>query len=678
VCEPRLQVIIYDSDWNPQNDSQAMARCHRIGQTQHVKVYRLITRNSYEATMFERATRKLSLEQAVLGGEAVAMASSGRQRDANELERMIRLGAAAVLSHDSETLTCGNDADADANAFMQSSIEELLHSHTRTVEVSDVGFGFGAPTAAVGPGGYELDVNAEDFWEHVLPGFRSPDKLLATLHDPDGPIQRLKQINSTKVRRRDADRVDHERVQLSQRRDEFMEDVACLVEFLTGSKGSDSAVDDNVLVLARSDLEKTSKLLTLISSLVSAFTEAQIGLAESWLTKLEGRRVRSCRVERTVGYASADAESSDTGSDDASVSDADIFGDGGGTGSRSVMLRKAADEEFSEEHEDDYFHENEDDLDSEGSKVGKKRRKAGNVSSSRRFAANSTTTSLTDICALCEDGGLLIVCDGPCNRAFHLECVHLTETPDASEWHCPDCRMKSHLCLICGEVGADANAKYEIEMWMNDAASGFVRKCSMNKCGRFYHKKSVGCCYRSFCRGIVLIFVLMHFRCLEDVDLVLWSSTLGSFRCPQHYCCGCSVSGDSAFMMQCTRCPVAYHVSCVPKEMHPFMHRLNRKAIVCPVHDNRSGKSVLDLLSGRGKAVPRKRAPDARVNASGQEELFCVCRKAPRRDGKESWIACDSCEGWFHPKCVGLTQEDVEDIESYICDACRYWSRLCE
>jgi hypothetical protein len=37
-------VIIYDSDWNPQNDLQAMARCHRIGQEREVTVYRLVTR----------------------------------------------------------------------------------------------------------------------------------------------------------------------------------------------------------------------------------------------------------------------------------------------------------------------------------------------------------------------------------------------------------------------------------------------------------------------------------------------------------------------------------------------------------------------------------------------------------------------------------------------------------
>jgi SNF2 family DNA or RNA helicase len=55
------------SDWNPQNDIQAMARCHRIGQSKHVTIYRLITRRSFEAEMFERASKKLGLEQAVLG-----------------------------------------------------------------------------------------------------------------------------------------------------------------------------------------------------------------------------------------------------------------------------------------------------------------------------------------------------------------------------------------------------------------------------------------------------------------------------------------------------------------------------------------------------------------------------------------------------------------------------------
>jgi SWI/SNF-related matrix-associated actin-dependent regulator of chromatin subfamily A member 5 len=43
--------ILCDSDWNPQNDLQAIARAHRIGQTKPVKVYRLVCRASVEDQM---------------------------------------------------------------------------------------------------------------------------------------------------------------------------------------------------------------------------------------------------------------------------------------------------------------------------------------------------------------------------------------------------------------------------------------------------------------------------------------------------------------------------------------------------------------------------------------------------------------------------------------------------
>lgn len=60
--------IIFDSDWNPQNDLQAQARCHRIGQTKSVKVYRLLTRRTYEMQMFHMSSLKMGLDQAVLQG----------------------------------------------------------------------------------------------------------------------------------------------------------------------------------------------------------------------------------------------------------------------------------------------------------------------------------------------------------------------------------------------------------------------------------------------------------------------------------------------------------------------------------------------------------------------------------------------------------------------------------
>ncbi|XP_062153976.1 ATP-dependent DNA helicase DDM1 [Alnus glutinosa] len=59
--------ILYDSDWNPQMDLQAMDRCHRIGQTKPVHVYRLATAQSVEGRMLKRAFSKLKLEHLVIG-----------------------------------------------------------------------------------------------------------------------------------------------------------------------------------------------------------------------------------------------------------------------------------------------------------------------------------------------------------------------------------------------------------------------------------------------------------------------------------------------------------------------------------------------------------------------------------------------------------------------------------
>ena len=46
--------IIFDSDWNPHQDSQAMDRCHRIGQNRPVAVYRLLTAGSVDINMMEK------------------------------------------------------------------------------------------------------------------------------------------------------------------------------------------------------------------------------------------------------------------------------------------------------------------------------------------------------------------------------------------------------------------------------------------------------------------------------------------------------------------------------------------------------------------------------------------------------------------------------------------------
>ena len=47
-------VVIFDSDWNPQADLQAMDRAHRIGQKKPVKVFRFVTQDSIEEKVGQR------------------------------------------------------------------------------------------------------------------------------------------------------------------------------------------------------------------------------------------------------------------------------------------------------------------------------------------------------------------------------------------------------------------------------------------------------------------------------------------------------------------------------------------------------------------------------------------------------------------------------------------------
>ncbi len=62
-------VILFDSDWNPQQDLQAQDRAHRIGQTRPVVVYRLATRGTVEQLVLERAGGKRRLERVVIKKE---------------------------------------------------------------------------------------------------------------------------------------------------------------------------------------------------------------------------------------------------------------------------------------------------------------------------------------------------------------------------------------------------------------------------------------------------------------------------------------------------------------------------------------------------------------------------------------------------------------------------------
>lgn len=84
-------VILYDSDWNPQQDLQAQDRAHRIGQTRPVIVYRLASKHTVEETLLEKADSKRRLEKLVIRrGKFRSLMMAGKEKeDLDELRRLL-------------------------------------------------------------------------------------------------------------------------------------------------------------------------------------------------------------------------------------------------------------------------------------------------------------------------------------------------------------------------------------------------------------------------------------------------------------------------------------------------------------------------------------------------------------------------------------------------------------
>ena len=101
-------VILYDSDWNPQVDLQAMDRAHRIGQKNPVNVYRLITEKSIEEKIIERQLIKLKWDSLVIQKGRLAQKSKGLSK--NELESLLNHGAAEIFKSEGGTY---NDTDIE-------------------------------------------------------------------------------------------------------------------------------------------------------------------------------------------------------------------------------------------------------------------------------------------------------------------------------------------------------------------------------------------------------------------------------------------------------------------------------------------------------------------------------------------------------------------------------------
>lgn len=82
-------VILFDSDWNPSLDLQAVSRIQRIGQTKTVHIMRLVTEKHIDELMITRARKKMRTEAVAVGAGKFTTADEGetsrRQSDIREL-----------------------------------------------------------------------------------------------------------------------------------------------------------------------------------------------------------------------------------------------------------------------------------------------------------------------------------------------------------------------------------------------------------------------------------------------------------------------------------------------------------------------------------------------------------------------------------------------------------------
>eukprot|EP00768_Dysnectes_brevis_P002590 gnl/Dysnectes_brevis/1926_a2211_1230.p1 GENE.gnl/Dysnectes_brevis/1926_a2211_1230~~gnl/Dysnectes_brevis/1926_a2211_1230.p1 ORF type:complete len:1970 (+),score=523.99 gnl/Dysnectes_brevis/1926_a2211_1230:2006-7915(+) len=186
-------VILFDSDWNPQNDIQACARCHRIGQTRAVNIYRFVTRDSVEEKILETAKRKMILDHLLIqklnqqptSGTSSALTEISKSKkkstfQIDELRAVLRFGASALFGEEKEG---EKDDELDIGDILQRAEErEIPHADNEFLanfEVTNINMGDDTYLPPTGPADGEEHSRAKDdvaFWKEML------------IPPPEGPV----------------------------------------------------------------------------------------------------------------------------------------------------------------------------------------------------------------------------------------------------------------------------------------------------------------------------------------------------------------------------------------------------------------------------------------------------------------------------------------------------------
>ncbi|KAI8992204.1 P-loop containing nucleoside triphosphate hydrolase protein [Pilobolus umbonatus] len=164
-------VIIWDSDYNPYADAQAIGRAHRIGQAKMVLILRFMTRLSVEEKILQIGKKKMALEHVVV--ERMTTDDD----EPHDVESILKFGAQALFeesdSNDIVYDTNSIDKLLDREQYLEAAEnqkQEEIELAEKTAEGSIGNFSFAKVWRGSGvvEDLVEEEDKPDDFWEKFL------------------------------------------------------------------------------------------------------------------------------------------------------------------------------------------------------------------------------------------------------------------------------------------------------------------------------------------------------------------------------------------------------------------------------------------------------------------------------------------------------------------------------
>lgn len=200
------QAIIYDPSWNPAEDSQAVDRCYRIGQTKDVTVYRLIAAGTVEEKMYEKQIHKDGIKRVILSSDS----SAARYFDHAELKDLFKLareGECATLEKFKNNLNKNATGSSGKPSFLTkhpSVVGVASHDVLYSAVTVDVDLTSAAKTSEETPFSLSpFQREAKSAQSNALSDIQLEDLTLDT-QQVDTPLKPLGGLNKTRQMREDA------------------------------------------------------------------------------------------------------------------------------------------------------------------------------------------------------------------------------------------------------------------------------------------------------------------------------------------------------------------------------------------------------------------------------------------------------------------------------------------